>query len=359
LVFLHHTCATATDELKSAGGLQWLTASFAEAGAFGVDLFFLLSAYLITEILLRERKLTGAINVRDFYMRRILRIWPLYFSFVTFCFVIQWFTPSTFPLEGLLAFIFLAGNWYCTGGFPISPVAPLWSVSIEEQFYLLWPLAVRHLSRLGMILVACTLVAVAFATRWYLLSGYVERSVVWCNTFARLDPIAVGILTAVVLDGRLPRISRWLRASLIPAGIMIIFLGAWKFRVLDSAIPVLDGMVGYPCGTVGSWLIFIGFLGAPLDGLKLPTYQWVLYLGRISYGLYVFHLFSLDAVKFLLLHFLGTSPVWLRGIAGLLLTIALASASYRWLEVPFLRLKKRFAHVALATGDLATPKAAV
>jgi peptidoglycan/LPS O-acetylase OafA/YrhL len=120
-----------------------------KGGAYGVDLFFVLSAYLITELLFREKEQRGTLDVKGFYVRRLLRIWPLYYVFVPLAFAIPFFNPGReFSVRYLLPFLMLAGNWSLTlQGWHAGPVViPLWSISVEEQFYLLWPPIVARLT---------------------------------------------------------------------------------------------------------------------------------------------------------------------------------------------------------------------
>ena len=122
-----------------------MLAGIARAGALGVDLFFALSAYLITGLLLRERRSSGAIDVRAFYVRRILRIWPLYYFTLLILVPAMSILPGErMPWRHFLAFGLFSGNWACAAwGYPPSSFSLLWSVSIEEQFYLAWPWLVR------------------------------------------------------------------------------------------------------------------------------------------------------------------------------------------------------------------------
>src|SRR5208337_926669 len=105
------------------------------AGAFGVDLFFALSAYLITILLIREEELRGTIDTSAFYIRRILRIWPLYFFFIAVAAVVPiWDKAQHLSWHYIAGYLLLAGNWvYVWQGLPHSIANPLWSVSIEEQ----------------------------------------------------------------------------------------------------------------------------------------------------------------------------------------------------------------------------------
>src|SRR5260370_19912385 len=175
------------------------------AGVFGVDLFFVLSAYLITELLLREKEQCGALDVRGFYLRRMLRIWPLYFFYIALA-LIPAFNPNhVFTWRYAVAFLFLAGNWSIVAyGWPLhSIIGALWTVSIEEQFYLSLPPLVRKLSRKGIALAAIAMLIVSAATRIAMVAVHGGINSVWCNTLASLDPIAAGILVAVTLRGKI------------------------------------------------------------------------------------------------------------------------------------------------------------
>ena len=139
-------------------------ASLYAAGAAGVDLFFALSAYLITSLLIRERLQTGSISLRLFYIRRALRIWPLYYLVVAlgvlFAFTmahhqVPWFYQQSLPWYYVAGYIFFVSNWfYAAFGVVQSICAPLWTVAIEEQFYLLWPALMRRLAPRGMVIAA-------------------------------------------------------------------------------------------------------------------------------------------------------------------------------------------------------------
>jgi len=116
--------------------------SIVSAGQFGVDLFFALSAYLITRLLLSERATSGELHIGSFYARRILRIWPLYFFFLCLAALLSYwrFLPGAFETRPIYFITFFAfvGNFTCSYlGYPQFFLAPLWSISVEEQFYLL------------------------------------------------------------------------------------------------------------------------------------------------------------------------------------------------------------------------------
>jgi peptidoglycan/LPS O-acetylase OafA/YrhL len=310
-----------------------LMAAIASSGRFGVQLFFLLSGYLITSLLLRERWIKGDVNLRAFYVRRILRIWPLYFFILLVAVLWPW--TGRLPLPYFLAYLLLAGNWITVMlGPPASWASILWSVSIEEQFYLSWPLVIKFFSRKRCLHVAIGLIAVANVTRLYLAVGSLQPYTVFPNTFAQLDSIGAGILCAIVLKASVPLFSTGKRLLLIYTGLALLICCGY-FADSESSIFVI---AAYPAVTFGCLALFLGACGTSI------SWRPLVYLGKISYGLYVYHVLALSLVGRALGGKAGTPLRFLVFWWGaLLLTIALASASYRWLETPFLRLKEKFA----------------
>jgi peptidoglycan/LPS O-acetylase OafA/YrhL len=345
-VFIFHAAPRTMDFYNAAGYPHWLSSlliSVFGAGAYGVDLFFALSAYLITSLLLRERAATGALDLRGFYVRRILRIWPLYLAFVAFAAIFAALVPGQhLPMKYVVGYSLLAGNWiYAFYGLPASFATPLWTVSIEEQFYLAWPLALRKASVRTMAAMAVGLLVIANAWRVWLAvtAAPVER--IEYNTFTRLDPVAFGILLALFAH-RLPQFTRLQRVALLCGG-AATWVAVFAFTVTGQATTVTTWRMalGHPFTALASAAVLLAVLGSQHRFLRNAT---LLYLGKISYGLYVLHEFA---------HFCAmriapaSTPIGVIGqsVVGLALTILLAAASYRWLESPFLRLKERFAHV--------------
>jgi len=358
-VFLYHAMPHDASAYEPTGSFApWIAAIF-RSGSFGVDLFFALSAYLITTLLLREKEIRGSLDVKSFYLRRILRIWPLYFSFVVFAIFLKWlgFQSQSLTAPYIVGYAALAGNWvYVAYGLPHSAAIPLWSVSIEEQFYLLWPLAVRRCSRQMMAWTACVLLiagtgCTAALMLWTnrTLPGYALEY----NTFARLDPIALGILLALLFAYGTPSLSPIQRSGLFSLGAAawIIVSRYCEFNV-HSPAKVLDNLVGRPAIALATIAILVATLGARGFLVNRAT----LYLGKISYGLYVIHAFALlVAVKLLGHHRVPFASVVV-AVAGLFFTIVLAALSYRWLEAPFLSLKEHFTHVESRPVDVSWAK---
>jgi peptidoglycan/LPS O-acetylase OafA/YrhL len=345
-VFIFHAAPKYIEFYRAAGAPRWLSnllISAFGAGAFGVDLFFALSAYLITSLLLRERAATGALDLRGFYLRRILRIWPLYLAFVAFAAILGLFIPSQrLPLRYVAAYCLLAGNWsYVFYGLPASFSVPLWTISIEEQFYLAWPLTIRRATVRTIAIIAVSLLVIANAWRIWLAMTAAPVDQMEYNTFTRLDPIAWGVLIAL-FSHKLPQLSRSQRISLFCAGIVACIV-EYGFTVLINPpkFSTWKLAMSHPVTSLASAAVLLAVMGSQNSFLRN---SWLLYLGKISYGLYVVHEFAHLCAKYILP---ASTPlqVLAQTAISLALTILLAAASYRWLESPFLRLKERFAHV--------------
>jgi peptidoglycan/LPS O-acetylase OafA/YrhL len=328
-----------------------------DTGAFGVCLFFVLSAYLITELLLREKKCTGTIHVKSFYLRRILRIWPLYFVFLLLGVLLSvFFRAYRLEARWILSFLLLGGNWYvANGALSNNPIGPLWSISVEEQFYLCWPWIAclggkRWIRILSLVLLPTSFVCI------YQLSR-VGAGAVRFNSFAQFQFFALGALLALALRGRVPNLRLLHRIVLFLTGLISWFVANFVFHVDHAGTTPSPGsmLTGYELVAVGCLLFIVSFLGASTRWFP----KQLVYLGKISYGLYVFHMLSLNIVGALLWPSesrrasLQTTRgmVFLTVLAFLILvvalsgTVALSAFSYRFLERPFLSMKERFTFI--------------
>jgi peptidoglycan/LPS O-acetylase OafA/YrhL len=343
-VFCHHALPHEVSFYSALGvplAISTVLASAGATGAFGVDLFFTLSAYLITELLLREKELLGTLDIKAFYVRRILRIWPLYFFFLLLVVCMTYFIAGQqLGWRATIAFTFLSGNWWIVfRGFPSSVVFPLWSVSIEEQFYLLWPVAARRVKATGMAVIAVAMLLVATVSRLYLVQHGSTESQIWCNTFARLDPIAVGILAAVILRGGAPRWTVTGRAALLTAGATMLGTAAIVCQLKYDPLTTARVLVGYPLAALGA----VAVLLATLNSRTVLAKSAFVYLGKVSYGLYVFHVLGLMLSDLVVPRGYSSFSLYLLKIStALAITIAFAAMSFRWIERPFLLLKSRF-----------------
>lgn len=311
------------------------------AGGFGMSMFFLLSSYLITELLLREQRTTGAVHLKAFYVRRILRIWPLYFLAVGLAVVLGELIPDPYHLgsRALLAFLIFAVAWLPNGS--ASPFNVLWSIGVEEQFYLLWPMLAKNGGARTIRRASYIVIVISFGTM-ILYAG--TGGQLWYNPFVEFLFFAVGALLSIGLHGRTWNLRSRSRWFLVGAGIVCWLLAQHIGHVSNPPTPppAWRDCTGYALAAVGSAAIFVSILGIREGLIPRP----LLYLGKISYGLYVFH----TTVLALTMRWLPRLPyeaVWAAAVYVIVLpvTISIAALSYKYFELPFLRLKAKFEFV--------------
>lgn len=305
-------------------------------GAFGVCLFFVLSAYLITELLLREREITGSVKTGSFYIRRALRIWPLYFL-ILFAAKFVSVVSATFPAVpngALAAMALMVGNIYQTHHFLPITVASLWTISIEEQFYLVIPTIARFGGKHGLYTACGVVLLTSYAVLTVLSRNAVASDPsVWLNSFVQFQFFALGALIALVFRRRQLVAALGTRAALGSGG-FICWIAAAAYGA-KFAVPSAHLLAAYLLLLTGSALIFLSFLGATT---RIPA--TLRYLGKISYGLYLFHLLVLFGLQKI-----PSLGPYSRAAIALPLTIAVASLSYEKFERPILRFKQRFERV--------------
>lgn len=319
-----------------------------KCGPYGVDLFFVLSSYLITKLLLREIEMFGKVDTFAFYVRRALRIWPLYFFFLFGYFFLQGWIPlarSQKPLtaEQLIPFSLFVANFEIMRQ-PFLQVVHLWSISIEEQFYIAWALVMRWVKPAALPFLALGAIVVAVATRAYLVQ-YASAGThpgalfvsIFCNTAARLDCLAFGVLLAT---GSL--FARGFRRPLLWIGGAVVAVVVIQ-SVLPREAPALANVVlTYLVVAVACSVIVRAALDLrPSEGARNRV---LTYFGKISFGLYVYSPIAAALTRVLR----PVTPVGALIIhpgAALLLTIFISVLSFELIERPFLKLKKRFTHV--------------
>lgn len=343
-VFFYHVFPLELPEVPPASPLvaeilTWIVSAL-KVGGLGVDLFFVLSAYLITELLVREWEAQGEIQIGAFYVRRALRIWPLYYAFLAFIWCCEPLVcAGSLSPQFAIPMAFFGGNWanVFLAARPASVATVLWSVSVEEQFYLVWPWVVRWLSP-GRLLWAClAMIGIAAVTRAVLVANGCHHYVLYFNTLVRLDSLAAGALVALWLRGGALDLNAGQRLLLAAGAVVMLVCGMRWLRVEEP--PAWAEFVTYPLWTLGSTILLVATLQPQGSATGPLAWSPLVYLGRISYGLYVLHFLAIAVV-------VGLG--WCRpctpthAFYALAVTIALAAVSYQLLERPFLRLKDRF-----------------
>lgn len=312
-------------------------------GHIGVHLFFVISGLLITRILLGMR--TGG-TIRNFYARRVLRIFPVFYATLVLTYI------AGFPVvrETIWWHVTYASNFlFFERGAFFAQVSHFWSLAVEEQFYLLWPFVILLTPRrqLGRVMAFCIAFAFAFRLAGQFLWGWndVQREVL---TFSCLDSLAIGGLFAwwqVNNPARAEKLTKWLLLVALPAWIVAAGFApygipAWLVRSLDPF--ALAGVV---------------FAAASGRFSFLLRRQPLMYLGRISYGMYVFHLFVPLSVRTILRVVFD-----IRHLPDVVLvplytcvTIAAAAVSWHFFEAPLNSLKRFFPYVREAPLSAGTP----
>ena len=329
----------------------------ANYGIWGVDLFFVLSGFLITGLLYDSKGSAG--YFRDFYVRRTLRIFPLYYGVLAALFIVLPLLPMHYPAALAESAHHQAWLWLYASNFYLAIhrawvlpyVGHFWSLAVEEQFYLVWPLVVLTFGRRSLlgICVAVTILALALrSTLSYAGAGYVAQVVL---TPCRFDALCVGgFLALAVRSVGLERVARTARRSLGPLLGLVLLASGWnavRGTLSDVVLPIRGTLIALTFGAV-----LVTSLSAQTGSVlsRLLRSRVMCFLGTRSYGLYVFHGIiaygigehraALDGLSAKV----GSGPALLiAAAAGTGLSILVATVSYELFEKPFLRLKKRLA----------------
>jgi peptidoglycan/LPS O-acetylase OafA/YrhL len=335
------------------GGLFWM----GRGGFLGVDIFFVLSGFLITALLMEEWAKTGSISFKNFYMRRALRLLPPLLLLIVLCLLFVTFFPpeqGTLPAaKSILVALFYLSNWMPSGVY--SPLFHTWSLGIEEQFYIIWPLLLfvflwlKADARTILLLLTVAILAVAFnrAMLWHSLSGS-EQNMIYTRLDARADALLVGCIIGILVSRDLIPNQTWALAAI--KGLAVLSAAGMGFLLFTipstSAFLYFGGFTGVALMVA---IIIVHLFTAPwrttLLILEFPLLRW---FGRLSYGLYLWHLpvYSLyDSLfpPFPLRSY--TLRIVLPFIIKFVLSVAVSTLSFYFVEQPVLKLKKKFSSV--------------
>jgi peptidoglycan/LPS O-acetylase OafA/YrhL len=350
-----------------AGGAihVWMRA-FVDCLWMGVDLFFVLSGFLITGIL--ADTLASEHYFLNFYMRRILRIFPLYYAVILVFILcapmlhIVW-GHQLLPLLTYTNRIFIdphhpGFNFYFGG---TNNLVNFWSLAVEEQFYFVWPLLIFLFKRPHTLIPIASLLALAsIATRIYLVSRHTAPDVIYVSLACRADSLLVGaILALAVRHGYRSRIISAARPVALLGVATLLFL-FFRFTGIEYFSPFMMRF-GY---TVNA-LFFASLVALTLNpsglGARLFTASWLRFFGRYSYGLYIMHSVlpafyaaPLGALINSITHNLTFGHV-IASASAFLIALLGAMLSYHLLEQPFLRLKRFFPSFAPRIHKTAVP----
>ncbi len=363
-VFISHV-ALFLGYASTSGYFESAKRTFLIHGDLGVNFFFVLSGFLITFLLLREKDKYGHISLCHFYLRRILRIWPLYFLTL----IIGFFVAYPLALKSGVIFPFLTTEsygslpWYLFLSANIKMayigagsvvLAVLWSISVEEQFYLIWPtiLSFFH-NRRNISRVILFIVGVAFLYRFYYYDNY---NIIKYSTFSVMSDLSIGALGAYItffgsrICGVITACPKYIIIFIYILGFALVPLRTFlpvlfhehTYRFIYSVEPILFSL----------FFIFIILEQnlAKNSFIKFGSFKIINYLGVRSYGLYCYHMIAIF-FTFLIFHFFGVSNVNFNLliyiseiIIAFISTIIFSIISYRFFEKRFLGLKERYGY---------------
>ncbi len=352
LVIIHHV-----EQIKSIYRIpnHWNSAFVQIIGEQGVVLFFVLSGFLITYLLLEEEKTTGTIRVKDFYVRRILRIWPLYFLIIFLALAIlpriPMFVLPDFDneyvyrhlLKKIMLFLFFLPNLVS----PLAGIVPYasqtWSIGTEEQFYLAWPMVMKHIRKHRIALMLLIIFGYIFVARalWSSHSDFLPFKET-INTFwlvFNIDCMAIGGFFAILLHSR-HKLLRYFNNNLVFYASLIIVSymlgkGIHIEHVYKESYALFFG------------LLILNFASNPNIHIKFEA-GFLKYLGRISYGLYMYHPIGIVLAMALVMR-AGFSSDYVIYPLSLALAIGIAALSYQYFESYFLKFKTNYSTVK--SGD--------
>ncbi len=334
-----------------------LAPGFAHQGWAAVDCFFVLSGYLITTILLANR--ADPHYFVNFYVRRLLRIWPIYYLTLLVVIVAYRYMPTKYPIDGAIIFQYLTYTqniqmiWFDTAERSIRAYGHTWTLAIEEQFYMLWPLVVRFVPRRVLPWLCLMIAAGSVGLRGMGMPREVLP--------AHCDGFASGAILALIVSGRFAtgagrRTCQWGMLMAVVIAATAIVVGLWGLSIPPSPWTDADVASWRARSIVLYTVLFIGLIGTVVLNAGHPWLaflRWrpVVYLGTISYGLYLYHIVVLFAVE-AVLRKLGVShpfddsrPIW-RSIVEMTMSLMVAGLSWRYIEQPILQLKSRFQYGA-------------
>lgn len=345
-VFFSHTFYATDPGIRQDTLYQTVTFLIGQWGDLGLSVFFVMSGFLITYLLLSERLATGQVHVLSFYARRILRIWPVYFVIVAFNFFVYASITNNHELtkHQLPYYFFYVNMDAIANGFSNGIIDHLWAISVEEQFYLVLPLLMLLVPDKKLSYV---FIAVIIASQAFRITHYTEPAVIFFHSVSAAFEIALGGLAAWLMFFNpkakefVAKISLTTVVLIYSLFTMVILFQGYLFSPAQLILFVLVAQLF-------AVFIILEQNYAAHSFLKIGQVKWASNLGRYSYGFFCYHILCIRIVETVALKIGATNAltkVLLIPLSSLSLTILVGIASYHVFEIHFLNLKKKFSYL--------------
>lgn len=346
-VFFYHSFHTEYEYIKNDRIYQFINSLF-QNGDLGVNFFFVLSGFLITYLLIKEESVNGKINLKKFYMRRAFRIWPLYFACVLFGFIIfplfkQFFGSTPNETADPILFLFFLSNFNnIYNGLPdASILGVLWSISIEEQFYLFWPvlLLLFRTNRIY-VFISILVITIVFRLVYHDLSDFLYFHSI--SAFSDLSMGAILAWLAIFKPLSIRKIQKTPKSTIVIAYIIGFILIVNRGAIFQGTV-----LIGLEKLILSSFFLFIILDQAFLENsfYQMKSSKLLTKLGKYTYGLYCLHFFGIlittNTSKLLGLNTTIWAVLLGETIVALLISTIIAVMSYHLFEKRFLKIKEK------------------
>ncbi|MEO6219480.1 MAG: acyltransferase [Ginsengibacter sp.] len=315
----------------------------------GLEVFFILSSFLLTYLGLNEYKKRNSFSFKNYFTRRILRIWPLYFLILLLAFILFPFFAHIFDfsitLPNSLYYIFFIANFYTIDH--VFFLRFLWTISVEEQFYIFWGLTLRFLQKKLQFVISLLFLLSISSSIYSITTG----SSSYYNTITYLFDFGCGALGAVLIFSnsriinQIKNLSRtgtyFFYSYLIFHFIIFYFLNANTKGIVNEFAALLNRYLFI-------FYISLFIIEQMTNNSRTKIFaqsRFLIFTGKLSYGLYCYHGITITFINLLLQHFKIDIMNWLLVLIYFTVNYLIAAISYNYLELPFLRLKTRLRRI--------------
>ncbi len=344
-IFLFHTIHLPDEDFFLSGFIKYLYNNL----PLSIDVFFILSSFLLTYLALNEYKKLNSFSFKNYFTRRILRIWPLYYFILALAFIVFPFIARRYgfslSLPASSYYIFFFSNFYTIDH--VFFLRFLWTISVEEQFYLLWGISLRFFyKKLPLIIGLLFVISITFS-----LCAIIMHWSHYLNTLTYLFDFASGGLAATAIFRSNKFISSLKKMSRTTTAFFYCYL-IFHFIVFYFLDISTGGLANSFVALLSRYLFIIYtalfIIEQVTNNQRTKIFEqnrFLIFTGKLSYGLYCYHGITITFINLLLHHFEMNVMNWLLVIIYFTVNYFIAIISYYYLELPFLKLKKKWRRI--------------